>query len=61
MGEGNEDSNKGKEAMEANPYAAPAAVVDDVAAWDAYDLENRKAGRGKRRGAASAAGKRSGA
>jgi uncharacterized RDD family membrane protein YckC len=52
MGEGNEDSNKGKEAMETNPYAAPAAMVDDVAAWDAYDLENRKAGRGKRLGAA---------
>lgn len=52
MGEGNEDSDKGKEAMEANPYAAPAAVVDDVAAWDAYDLENRKADRGKRLGAA---------
>lgn len=52
MGEGNQDGNKGKEAMETNPYAAPAAVVDDVAAWDAYDLENRKAGRGKRLGAA---------
>jgi len=52
MGEGSQDSNKGKEAMETNPYAAPAAVVDDVAAWDAYDLENRKAGRGKRLGAA---------
>ncbi|GAB2534244.1 hypothetical protein GCM10027065_02300 [Rhodanobacter koreensis] len=52
MGEGNGDSNKGKEAMEANPYAAPAAVVDDVAAWDAHDLENRKSGRGKRLGAA---------
>ena len=51
MGEGNGDRTKGKEAMEANPYAAPAAVVDDVAAWDAYDLENRKAGRGKRLGA----------
>ena len=38
--------------METNPYAAPAAVVDDAAAWDAYDLENRKAGRGKRLGAA---------
>lgn len=52
MGEGNEDSNRGKEAMEANPYAAPAAVVDDVAAWDADDLESRKSGRGKRLGAA---------
>ena len=52
MGEGNEDSNRGKDAMEANPYAAPAAVVDDVAAWDAHDLENRKSGRGKRLGAA---------
>jgi len=38
--------------MENNPYAAPAAVVDDAAAWDAYDLENRKSGRGKRLGAA---------
>lgn len=38
--------------MENNPYAAPAAVVDDVQAWDAYDLENSKAGRGKRLGAA---------
>lgn len=38
--------------METNPYAAPAAEVDDVRAWDAYDLENRKAGRGKRFGAA---------
>jgi uncharacterized RDD family membrane protein YckC len=38
--------------METNPYAAPAAVVDDVAAWDARDLENRKASRGKRFGAA---------
>jgi uncharacterized RDD family membrane protein YckC len=38
--------------MENNPYAAPAAVVDDASAWDAYDLENRKAGRGKRLGAA---------
>lgn len=38
--------------MENNPYAAPAAEIDDVRAWDAYDLENRKAGRGKRLGAA---------
>jgi uncharacterized RDD family membrane protein YckC len=52
MGEGNQDGSKGKEAMENNPYAAPAAVVDDVAAWDAFDLENRKATRGKRFGAA---------
>jgi uncharacterized RDD family membrane protein YckC len=52
MGEGNQDSNRGKEAMETNPYAAPAAVVDDVAAWDALNLENRKASRGKRFGAA---------
>ena len=37
--------------MEANPYAAPAAAMDDVAAWDAYDLENRKTSRGKRLGA----------
>ena len=34
--------------MESNPYAAPAAELDDVRAWDAYDLENRKATRGKR-------------
>jgi uncharacterized RDD family membrane protein YckC len=52
MGEGNQDGSKGKEAMETNPYAAPAAVLDDVAAWDAFDLENRKASRGKRFGAA---------
>jgi uncharacterized RDD family membrane protein YckC len=52
MGEGREDSDKGKEAMETNPYAAPAAVVDDVAAWDAHDLENRKAERSRRLGAA---------
>ena len=38
--------------MENNPYAAPTAVIDDVHAWDTYDLENRKAGRGKRLGAA---------
>ncbi|HXD35603.1 MAG TPA: RDD family protein [Rhodanobacter sp.] len=38
--------------METNPYAAPEATVDDARAWDAYDLENRKAGRGKRLGAA---------
>lgn len=37
--------------MENNPYAAPEAVVDDVRAWDALDLESRKAGRGKRLGA----------
>ncbi|MEO8857815.1 MAG: RDD family protein [Burkholderiaceae bacterium] len=37
--------------MENNPYAAPTAEVDDVRAWDALDLENRKAGRGKRLGA----------
>jgi uncharacterized RDD family membrane protein YckC len=56
VGEGNQDGCKGMEAMETNsnqnPYAAPAAVVDDVAAWDAYDLENRKAERGRRLGAA---------
>jgi hypothetical protein len=34
--------------MEANPYAAPAAVMDDVPAWNAADLESRKALRGKR-------------
>lgn len=53
MGEGKPGtSNKGKDSMENNPYAAPEAVVDDASAWDAYDLENRKAGRGKRLGAA---------
>ena len=35
--------------MEANPHAAPTAVVDDVRAYSAGDLENRKAGRDKRR------------
>ena len=38
--------------METNPYAAPQATVDDVRAWDAQDLESRKASRGKRLGAA---------
>lgn len=53
MGEGKRrTSNKGKDSMENNPYAAPTAVVDDVQAWNAYDLENSKAGRGKRLGAA---------
>lgn len=51
MGEGNKDYIRGQH-MEANPYAAPAAAIDDVAAWDAQDLENRKSGRGKRLGAA---------
>ena len=37
--------------MEANPYAAPAAVVDDVARFSAGDMESRKAWRGKRLGA----------
>lgn len=37
--------------MENNPYAAPAAVVGDVAGSDAADLESRKASRGKRLGA----------
>lgn len=39
--------------MEANPYAAPAAVVEDAAAYCADDLEARKASRGKRLGAAA--------
>ena len=53
MGEGNTGTgNQGKDSMENNPYAAPTAEVDDVRAWDALDLENRKAGRGKRLGAA---------
>ncbi|MGB3462986.1 RDD family protein [Rhodanobacter lindaniclasticus] len=38
--------------METNPYAAPEATVDDVRAWDAQGLEERKASRGKRLGAA---------
>ncbi len=38
--------------MESNPYAAPAAVVEDVGGHYADDLESRKAGRGKRLGAA---------
>jgi uncharacterized RDD family membrane protein YckC len=38
--------------MESNPYAAPAAVVEDVVGSHADDLESRKAGRGKRLGAA---------
>ncbi|GAB3782364.1 hypothetical protein GCM10028797_08430 [Dyella agri] len=38
--------------MESNPYAAPAAVVEDVVGSYADDLESRKAGRGKRLGAA---------
>ncbi|CAM5529942.1 RDD family protein [Rhodanobacter lindaniclasticus] len=38
--------------MDTNPYAAPEATVDDVRAWDAQGLEERKAGRGKRLGAA---------
>jgi len=38
--------------MESNPYAAPAAVVGDVGGSGAADLESRKAGRGKRLGAA---------
>src|SRR6185312_14060663 len=38
--------------MEANPYAAPEATVDDVRAWDAQGLEERKASRGKRLAAA---------
>lgn len=38
--------------METNPYAAPEAAVDDLRAWDAQGLEERKASRGKRLGAA---------
>ncbi|MEW9572424.1 RDD family protein [Rhodanobacter sp. Si-c] len=38
--------------MESNPYAAPAAVVEDVGGNYADDLESRKASRGKRLGAA---------
>ncbi|MEO8809696.1 MAG: RDD family protein [Rhodanobacter sp.] len=38
--------------METNPYAAPAAAVDDVRDRVEGDLESRKAGRGRRLGAA---------
>lgn len=38
--------------METNPYAAPAAVVDDVPGFVDGDLESRKASRGRRLGAA---------
>lgn len=38
--------------METNPYAAPAAVVDDVRVYSDSDLESRKASRLKRLGAA---------
>jgi uncharacterized RDD family membrane protein YckC len=38
--------------MEANPYAAPGAVVEDAYAFDANDLEARKASRWQRLGAA---------
>ena len=38
--------------METNPYAAPAAIVDDVRVGDVQGLESRKSSRGKRLGAA---------
>lgn len=38
--------------METNPYAAPAAVVDDVRSYVADDMESRKTTRLKRLGAA---------
>lgn len=38
--------------MEANPYAAPSAVVDDLRSFRPDDLEARKATRGQRLGAA---------
>lgn len=38
--------------MDVNPYAAPEAVVEDVGALSASDLESRKASRGQRLGAA---------
>ena len=38
--------------METNPYAAPAAVVDDMPPLVDGDLESRKASRGRRLGAA---------
>lgn len=51
MGTSDQELEQGK-IMERNPYAAPAAVVDDVLGNDAGDLESRKASRGKRLGAA---------
>lgn len=50
MGTGGQGLQQGM-TMESNPYAAPAAVVEDVGGH-ADDLESRKAGRGKRLGAA---------
>ena len=38
--------------MEANPYATPSAVVDDMRSFRPDDLEARKATRGQRLGAA---------
>ncbi len=38
--------------MESSPYAAPAAVVDDVRVHSARDMEGCKANRGTRQGAA---------
>lgn len=38
--------------MEANPYSAPSAAVEDVRGFSRDDLESRKATRGKRLGAA---------
>jgi uncharacterized RDD family membrane protein YckC len=38
--------------MDVNPYAAPTAVVEDVGALSAQDIESRKASRGQRLGAA---------
>jgi len=51
MGTGSQGLQQGK-TMESNPYAAPAAVVEDMAGDDSADLEARKASRGKRLGAA---------
>ena len=51
MGTGDQGLQQGM-TMESNPYAAPAAVVGDVVGSYADDLESRKAGRGKRLGAA---------
>lgn len=51
MGTGGQGLQQGT-TMESNPYAAPAAVVEDVGGHYADDLESRKASRGKRLGAA---------
>ena len=50
MGKG-KGTTTGEIDVEANPYAAPQATLEEIRAYDLYDLENRKASRGKRLGA----------